>query len=153
MYRRILVPFDGSATAWAGLEAALRLASSGGCSVRLLYVLDVLAHASGFESSAAYVNDVLPALRAEGRKILDSALQRARTDGVAVDACLHERAPEDVAAAVLDEARSWAADVIALGTHGRHGLERWELGSVAEQVLRRARIPVLIVRESAARVG
>lgn len=151
MYRRILVPFDGSTTAWAGLEEALRLASTAGCNVRLLYVLDVLAHTNGFEASATYANDVLPSLRAEGRKILDGAVQRARTLGVTADTCLHERVPEDVADALLEEASSWGADLIVLGTHGRRGLERWALGSVAEQVVRRAPVPVLLVRKPAAR--
>jgi nucleotide-binding universal stress UspA family protein len=147
VYQRILVPFDGSLTAAAGLDEALRLARcSGGC-VRLIHVIDALAHTTGFESSAAYTSQVLPALRAQGQRILEQGAQRARALGVTVEAWLHEQIPTDVATAVLTQAREWNADLIALGTHGRRGLERFEFGSDAEQIARRANVPVLLVRQ------
>jgi nucleotide-binding universal stress UspA family protein len=151
VYQRILVPFDGSTTAWAGLEEALRLARHSDASVRLVHVLDALSHTTGFESSSAYVGQVLPAMRAHGLGVLDEGLQRARVLGVRAESCLDERIPADVPTAVLADATAWGADLIALGTHGRRGLERFELGSVAEQIARRARVPVLLVREPAQR--
>lgn len=150
MYQRILVPFDGSPTASAGLDQALRLARCSGGRVRLIYVIDVIGHTTGFEPSAAYTGQVLPALRAEGQGILEQGAQRARVLGVPADVCLHEQFPSDVAGAVLAQSREWGADLIALGTHGRRGFERFELGSAAEQIARRANVPVLLVRQPAA---
>ena len=69
---------------------------------------------------------------------------------VAVDTVLHENTSGRVAEIVADEATSWGADLVVLGTHGRRGVGRLILGSDAEQVLRLAPVPVLMVRDRTA---
>ena len=64
-----------------------------------------------------------------------------------VDAVLHEDTSGRVAEIVADEATSWGADLVVLGTHGRRGVGRLILGSDAEQVLRPSPVPVLLVRD------
>ncbi|HET7877050.1 MAG TPA: universal stress protein, partial [Methylomirabilota bacterium] len=71
---------------------------------------------------------------------------RAREAGVAVEPALLESDGRRVAAVVVDEARWWEADLIVVGTHGRRGLDRLLLGSVAEGVVRAAPVTVLLVR-------
>jgi nucleotide-binding universal stress UspA family protein len=64
---------------------------------------------------------------------------------VEVDTVLHEPVTKRVADEVLREAKRWEADLIVMGTHGRRGVQRLVLGSDAEQVVRQAEIPVLLV--------
>jgi len=77
---------------------------------------------------------------------VDEAAAPARAAGVAVDDAiedsLHGRVCDLVAKAAVD----WKADLLVIGTHGRRGLDRLLLGSDAEQILRTAPVPVLLVR-------
>jgi nucleotide-binding universal stress UspA family protein len=146
MYGRILVPIDGSPTADRGLDEAITLARLNGGSIRLLHVLDVLVFVTGFETGATYTNTVLPALRQHCDRILTAGRERVAAAGVPVETEVAEcfaRRPSDV---IVEQADAWPADLIVLGTHGRRGVNRALLGSDAEQVLRIAPVPVLLVR-------
>ena len=81
-------------------------------------------------------------------------LQRARTlasdSGIAVDTVLFDGLGGRLCDRVAEQAKDWRADLIVLGTHGRRGVSRVLLGSDAEQVLRTAPVPVLLVRASEA---
>ena len=148
MYQRILVPIDGSPTSDRGLEEAIVIARMTGGSIRLLHVLDELVFASGFETGATYMTTVLPALRQRSERILAAGRERVAAAAVAVETqpveCFARR-PSDV---IVEQATQWPADLIVLGTHGRRGVNRLMLGSDAEQVLRMAPVPVLLVRLS-----
>lgn len=142
MYKRILVPVDGSDTSNRALVAALQLARESGGRVRLLNAVDELAYLSGFE----YSGQVLETARRAGAKALDDAMAIATASGVPTDKKLVETAGQRLGEIVADEAREWQADLVAIGTHGRRGVSRVLLGSGAEQVLRLAPVPVLAVR-------
>lgn len=146
MYQRILVPIDGSPTAAAGLDEAIRLAALTGAVLRLMHVLDLGAHVTGFETGAVYCNEVIPAARRAGARILDQAMQRVERNHLKADAALVETLGGRVSDRVVEQARDWDADLIVIGTHGRHGVERFMAGSHAEQVVRTAPVPVLLVR-------
>lgn len=148
-YQRILVPVDGSPTSLRGLEEAIRLARSTGGRLRLLHVVDELTFATGFETGAAFAGDVMPLMREAGQAILQQACARAEVAGVPAEPVLCDRFATRVCDAVADEAGRWQADLIVLGTHGRRGVGRLLLGSDAEQVLRLAPVPVLLVRAPA----
>lgn len=150
MYQRILVAMDGSPTATRGLEEALALASLTGGRLRVLHVVDEIKHVTGYESFAAYTHDVLPRLRAGGERVLKEACERASRAGVEADGRLFMASADRVCDVVAAEAKSWEADLIVIGTHGRRGLDRVLLGSDAEQILRTAPAPVLLVRAGAA---
>jgi nucleotide-binding universal stress UspA family protein len=112
----------------------------------VLHVLDVLAYANGFETSAIYVNDVRPAMLASGRRILADA-QRALLDrAIEAQGELEQCDGRRVAQIIVDHAKKWGADVIVMGTHGRRGFNRLMMGSDAELVARLAPIPVLLVK-------
>jgi len=145
MYRRILVPVDGSRTAGLGLAEALRLAKAQGAVLRLVNVVNDLAAFAGPEV-AIYSDQVLKGLQAHGRAVLAEAEQAARAAGVDAETRCIETAGEGAGDAIVAEARAWKADLIVIGTHGRRGLRRLVLGSDAETVVRTAPVPVLLVR-------
>ena len=100
--------------------------------------------------SAAYTGDLLQKLRDAGEQILDTARATVKDAGVEVDTALFEGLAGRVSDLVVDEAKRWNADLIVVGTHGRRGVRRFVLGSDAEQILRTAPVPVLLVRSAEA---
>lgn len=151
-YRRILVPIDGSSTATRGLDEAIGLCRATGGSIRVLHVMDDLVFVSGFESGASYARDVVPLLRKRSEQLLEAGRKRVEAAGVAVDSLLVECFARRTSEIVCEQAIAWHADLIVVGTHGRRGMRRMMLGSDAEQIVREAPVPVLVVRapESAA---
>ena len=149
MYRRILVPLDGSDAAGLGLAQATRLALALGASLRLVHVIDDgLAFAA--PEFAMRSMERLGCMRVHGQAIVDQALSAARAAGVAAEGACIEVIGEPPGPAITAEARRWDADLIVLGTHGRRGIRRLVLGSDAEHVVRTATVPVLLVRVGAA---
>lgn len=146
MYERILVPYDGSATSDKALAEAVRLAKPCSSRLRLIHVVDPLLHVSGFETGATYTRQILPGLLAAGMELLRKAREPLEAQGVDVESELIQSGGERVARIVVEQAESWKADLIVLGTHGRRGIDRVLMGSDAEQVARTAPVPVLLVR-------
>lgn len=142
MYKRILIPVDGSATSKKALTAALQLAREGGGRLRLLHSVDELAYLSGFE----YSGDVIRVARDNAAKVLDDASAMVKAAGVEVDQILVDQPGQRLGETVSEAARSWDADLIVVGTHGRRGFSRMFMGSGAEQVIRVATVPVLVIR-------
>lgn len=146
MYQRILVPVDGSPTSRAGLEEALRLAKATGGQLRLLHVVDEMMFVTSIPEFTAYTADLSRVLEEGGAEILANALAQAQAAGVPADTTLVDSGAGRVADVIVAQARSWPADLIVIGTHGRRGLRRLTLGSDAEEVVRSASAPVLLVR-------
>jgi nucleotide-binding universal stress UspA family protein len=138
MYKRILVPVDGSDTATRGLKEAVAMARLTGATVRVVHVIDQMSHLSGFESYSAYSGYIVVHLRARGEAILDNACAIVRQAAVPVERKLYETGGSRLAEVVLEDARAWAADLIVLGTHGRSGVDRFFFGSGAEEISRKA---------------
>ncbi|MDO9005815.1 MAG: universal stress protein [Aquabacterium sp.] len=146
MYQRILVPFDASPTSRKGLEEAIRLARLSGGALRLLHVVEVTKYATGFETCATYINEVIPVMKQEGHAILEQGKRMAEGSGLSAETVLLESMGSRLADLIINEATTWQADIIVLGTHGRRGMDRLLLGSDAEQVIRLSPVPVLLVR-------
>ena len=146
MFKRILVPVDGSETSNKALVAALQLAREGDARVRVIHVLDEMAYLTGYE----FTTEALDQARRSAQKTVDDALAIAQSAGVAVDSRLLETPGRRLGDVVAEEARAFEADLVAVGTHGRRGVSRVLLGSGAEQVIRVAPVPVLAVRAPAA---
>jgi nucleotide-binding universal stress UspA family protein len=150
MYQRILVPVDGSPTSQRGLAEAIAIGKLTGASLRLLHVVDETSFAMSADAFGAYTGDLLTLLREGGEKILADAKAQVEAAGLAADTVLRESLAGRVCDLVSDEAKSWPAELIVIGTHGRRGAQRLFLGSDAEQTLRLATVPVLLVRSDAA---
>jgi len=146
MYKRILVAVDGSHTSNWALDEAIRLARESHGELRLVHVINTVTLSSegDFYSFPAW----LDAMHQGAEAILNEAVARANQAGVACVGKLLEidtlgyRIPEMIA----EEAKTWPADVIVIGTHGRNGIHRLLMGSVAEGVVRMASVPVLLIR-------
>jgi nucleotide-binding universal stress UspA family protein len=125
MMKNLVVALDGSLCSSRALDLALALAAKENCPVALCSVVDRDAGVDDVERAQQYVDD---------------AVARAKSAGVS---CQHSILRGDPAEAIVDYAKSVGAEAIAMGTHGRTGIERLFMGSVAEGVLRSSSVPVL----------
>ncbi|WP_255149167.1 universal stress protein [Halorarius halobius] len=143
MYDRILVPTDGSEGMGRVVAHAARLAAVHGATLELVYVVNTAAVANlPMETSWEGVSEML---REEGEGALDAAEQRARSTEaeVPIERVLLEGNP---AHEIVSYADRGDCSLVCMGTHGRGGVSRLLLGSVAERVVRSSEVPVLTVR-------
>ena len=146
MYKRILVPVDGSQTSNKALQAALQMSKeSGGC-IRIVHLIDASAYLSGPPGYLSFPTDILGAMRDAGKKVLEDAASLAQAAGVQAETHMYDSFDGRLADVVSDAALEWKADLVVVGTHGRRGVGRMLLGSGAEQILRQAPVPVLVIR-------
>lgn len=150
MYARILVPVDGSPTSDAGLDEAIRLALMSGGALRLLHVVDDMPFIPMSAIHGVVQPDLSASERERGQALLERCAARARDAGVEAGTALVEGLGRRLVDFIGDQVESWDAELIVLGTHGRRGLGRALLGSDAEQVVRAASVPVLLVRNAGA---
>jgi len=153
MFKRILVPVDGSPTSELGLKTAIRMAKSGKAVLVLLHVVDEnMLALTGDYAGGAYIDRLVSDLRAYGRKIVARAAAAAGKQGVKTKTVLVENiAPRRVADIIVAQSRKARVDAIVIGTHGRRGIQRMVMGSDAEEVVRNTPVPVLLVRSGARR--
>lgn len=145
MYTRIAVALDGSETASHALDAVLDLAHDTGAQLQPIYVIDLPVLALDVPGYNPAI--VRHAFEEEGRRVMTLARERMERRGVTGKTRVIEVMPpgDDVANCIQRAAADWRADLIVMGTHGRRGVRRMVLGSVAERVLRCATCPVLLV--------
>ncbi|MEO7854552.1 MAG: universal stress protein [Rubrivivax sp.] len=146
MYQRILVPVDGSPTSNGGLAEAIKLAQLTGARVRVLHVVDEMPLLMSGEGYTAMPSDVFTMLKEAGQSVLEQARLTVHAAGIPVEATLFDSLSGRSCDRVAEQVQAWGADVIVLGTHGRRGVGRMLLGSDAEQIVRTATVPVLLVR-------
>lgn len=149
MYQQILVAVDGSAPSSHALEEAARLASALHARLRLIHVIDIRSlywDGAGVPDAEA----IEQRWSDEGRTILADGESVARAAGIEVDTVLRETDGGRIADAIVTEAKTWPADLIVAGTHGRQGIGHLLVGSVADGIARSAPVPVLLVRGPAA---
>ena len=144
MYKRILVPIDGSAQSGKGLDEAIGLAKEQGSHIRLVHVVNRAPLASP-DLTGARFDALFEQIRDDGRRLLASAEAYVRKAGVAVDVKLLNATTSAPSDFIDQEASEWPADLIVCGTHGRKGILRAVLGSDAEQIFRKSPVPVLLV--------
>lgn len=141
LYDRILVPTDGSSEGERAVIHALDVAAVHGASVHALYVVDSAGYAGmPMESSWEGVSQLL---RDDAHEAVERVEQIAATVSVPVETAVIEGSPSRE---ITKYAEENDCDLIVMGTHGRGGIDRLLLGSVAEKVVRGASVPVLTVR-------
>ena len=144
-YRKVLVAVDGSPAAGKGLREAIRVVETGGGGLLILHVVNLFQVYYAMEG-AGLGADVHERLREEGRRILEKARALAARRRLEPKIVMREIAAGSAAQAIVQEAKKQRADLIVLGTHGRRGMKRLVMGSDAEEVVRTAPVPVLLVR-------
>lgn len=144
MYERILVPTDGSDGTGRVLEHAANLARIHDSTLDFVYVVNAAAFANlPMETSWEGVRE---SLQDEGETVLDEA-ERA-VEGVPNERHVLEGGPSREIVAYAEQS---GADLVVMGTHGRGGINRILLGSVAERVVRSSPVPVLTIRANASK--
>lgn len=140
-YERILVPTDGSDATREAVQQAVDLAAEHGATVHALYVVNSASFA-GLPMDSSWEN-VSAMLSEEGTAALDDVAAIAERRDVAVE---RELADGNPAREIVRYAEDEDCDLVVMGTHGRGGIDRLLLGSVAEKVVRSSTVPVLTVR-------
>ena len=149
MYQKILLAVDGSPTADLALLEAAKIASTGS----LLRIITVaITPALTFDAPYGIQYDVglvSHAVLEAAKAVLLQAQQRLEEHGIEAETGLIDltgTVNRNIPQSILRAADAWGASLIVLGTHGRSGVRRFFLGSVAEQIIRTSNIPVLLVR-------
>lgn len=148
MYGKILVPVDGTETSLRGLNEAIKISKVHDSQLLLVHIVNEFILDYSF-SPGLYAASVIETMVRAGREVLDGAEKAAQRAGVKADTMLIESIGGVAADLILAQAEQWQADLIVMGTHGRRGLARLAMGSDAEQVVRAATVPVMLVRRVA----
>ncbi|WP_407305294.1 universal stress protein [Acinetobacter sp.] len=144
-YHNILVPIDGSETANAAVAKAVEFAKAFGSKVTVVQVLALDPYIAAEYISANQTNDLIERARTAIIESLEAAKVKFHEQGIEVETKLLEG--QVIHSEIVQAAEESNADLIIIGSHGRTGLKKLFLGSVAQSVLGESRIPVLIVRE------
>jgi nucleotide-binding universal stress UspA family protein len=140
--RRILVPTDFTETSEHALDWALELAAKLGAAVTVMHTYEIPI--VGFPDGAIVATPEIASRIADAsRTALDGTVERRRGRGIAIEAILREGVAWEEINSVAETIN---ADLVVIGTHGRRGLTRALLGSVAENVIRTAHRPIVTIR-------
>lgn len=144
MFKRILVPVDGSPTSMAAVGKAIGMAQSFGAAVTLVCVIDPYPF-SGVGTDFAYGQaEYLSLAMAQAHRSIHDAEVTFKAAGLVTETCIVEnRAPHE---GILETAEQQGVDLIIMGSHGLRGIQRFLLGSVAQKVLSGSDVPVMVVR-------
>jgi nucleotide-binding universal stress UspA family protein len=148
MYKKIMVAIDTSATAAKALQEAIQLAKSVGAELCVVHAEDeslLEQHGMGI-GTFIDVEKAEAAIRSAGTQLLAAAVGTAAAAGIKADSRLIESGKKRVPDLIVECADAWQADLVMVGTHGRRGIERLIVGSVAEKLVRIANTSVLLVR-------
>ncbi len=139
MYSKILLAVDGSANNTRAVSDCIELASKIGSSITAIYVVD-----EGFKNLAmrGVGGSIKPSLVAEGEKALNNVKRDAELKNVRIETIMKEGHPVDV---IVGESENY--DLVVCGSLGLTGVSKALIGSVSENIVRKARCPVLVCRE------
>ncbi|MHB8622347.1 MAG: universal stress protein [Sulfuricaulis sp.] len=146
MYKHILVAVDGSDTSQRALREAINFAKDYQAELRLVHVIDETPLVWGESAALGVTETVFEALRQIGQATANKSLAVVHQAGLKAEVILSETCGQRIANIIVEEANRWPADMIVIGSHGRRGVDRLLLGSVAEGVVRLTSRPVLLVR-------
>ncbi|CAM2924743.1 universal stress protein [Legionella steigerwaltii] len=142
MYKQIIVAVDDTKASTLALKEAIKLAKSQNSKLYVIHIIDTLYE--GDVDRDAFVE----LTRNKGQELLNSMKRILSRAKVEFEMKLSELIPSksQIAEKLIDEATSLSADLIVIGTHGRRGIHHLLTGSVAEEVIRISKTPVLLVR-------
>jgi nucleotide-binding universal stress UspA family protein len=147
MFKRILIPLDGSARAESAIPVAARIARAYGASITLLRVEETPVEYGSFVASpASYTKEAIKANLAEATSYLETVAKAVELAGIEVETKALFGA---VALTIIGAAQVYHSSLVVMCSHGFTGFKRWILGSVADHIARHITTPVLILREGA----
>jgi nucleotide-binding universal stress UspA family protein len=141
LYRNIVIATDGSENSQRAISCGIEIAKLSGATVHALYVVDTPSIIS--ETWTAGKEVVHELIISEGKKILSRVKKITEDSGVEVKEVLLEGHPSEE---IINFAENNNMDLIVMGTLGKTGIEKFLMGSVAENVVRNSKIPVMVVR-------
>jgi len=145
MYNRVVVPLDGSDVAEEALGQAKSLAQTFNAPIHLIRVVDTYRAqaipATGMALDYSMLAELAEEEIADAQEYISKSVESLTGEGLKADG---EVLNGPIAQQLVDAAQP--GDVIVMSSHGRTGIKRWFLGSVAEEVIRRANVPVLLIR-------
>jgi nucleotide-binding universal stress UspA family protein len=146
MFKRVVVPVDDSEGARKALDFAARWSQTRGGQLRLVHYLDVQA----FPNAHGYGQPVIHLAQQAAESFLAQQKTQLEKTGLHVETSLCLATGKRLGESIAEDAAAWGADLIVLGSHGRKGLSRALLGSGAEQIIRHATVPTLMIPAGAA---
>jgi len=141
MYKKILVPLDGSSLAEAVLPHAEALAKSENAEIIILRV-PVTPTAEYFARDPQISEIIRKDIEEEAKAYVNNAIISLKKDNIKATGVTRDGIVPDTILEVADETH---ADIIAMSTHGRSGIQRWLMGSVADKIVHHAHIPVMLI--------
>ena len=141
LYRNIVIATDGSENSQRAISCGVEIAKLSGATVHALYVVDTPSIIS--ETWTAGKEMVHELIIREGKKVLSKVKKIIEDSGVEVKEVLLEGYPSEE---IINFAENNNMDLIVMGTLGKTGLERFLVGSVAENVVRNSKVPVMVIR-------
>jgi nucleotide-binding universal stress UspA family protein len=141
IFKKILIATDGSSYSARAIEYSIEIARMSGSKIFALYVVDTGAFAN-IPMDMAFGN-IYEMLKDEGNKAIRYVEEKGIEEGIEVECFIRDGHP---AQEIVKFSEEILADLIIMGTLGKSGFDRFLLGSVAEKVLRNAKIPVMIIR-------
>jgi nucleotide-binding universal stress UspA family protein len=138
-YRRILVPYDDSELSRKAVSRIVNITNSGVSSATILYVIPRYEEMVGFYRTSA----IQERLNEEATRVVLGGEKIAAGEGVTANTVIEEG---NVADKIVETAKGLGSDLIVLGSHGWHGINKSILGSTTERVIAHASVPVLVVR-------
>lgn len=146
MFKRILVPLDGSTRAEKAIPVAARIARASGGTIMLLQVVDLPISYGKYVTPRAYVSEKeVETEKTQATEYLTTLAQSDELEGISTKIAVESAA---TAPTLLDYANPSTADLMVMCSHGYTGFKRWTLGSIADKVIRHAEVPVLLLREN-----
>jgi nucleotide-binding universal stress UspA family protein len=149
MYQKIFVAIDDSPTSQKALSEAISIAKGVNAALCIAHAADEGALAQHGMGLGSYIDidRTKQAIRETSQQLLEAASKQAASAGITAETRLLEATNLRVAEQIASGAEAYGADLIVVGTHGRRGVARLLVGSVAENLLRLAHTSLLMVRD------
>jgi len=139
-FRSIVIATDGSENTWKATSYGIKIAKLSGATVHALYVMDTSSVSQSWTAGKEIIYEIL---KKEGQKATSKVKECGGASDVEVKEVILEGHPSRE---IIDFAEDNEIDLIVMGTLGKTGLDKFLMGSVAENVVRNSKVPVMIVR-------
>ncbi|MCG9024427.1 universal stress protein [Laribacter hongkongensis] len=145
MYKRLYVPIDDSSTSKRALDEAVRFLKGSDAVLKVVHVIDLAQYGWG---GAEFLDatELQKNIKEAGENVLKGAIEWLGEQGVTCETALLESWGDKIAEVLVEDADKWNADLIVMGTHGWGEFMNLIMGSVAEGVLRKSDVPVMLLR-------